>query len=111
MLARWRGNLGYPASILDDGGEGEDLPSGCPDVRLNPDAGNFLCGFMYYNSLAVYHESKGDERPVVFCHVPDLSHSLEKFTEGRGAIIALIQALVESRRIVGVRKVVRDGSG
>ncbi len=99
VLARWRENLGY--TPLDDAAR---MVSGYSDVRIHPDAGNFLCGFMYYNSLAVYHKAKGDERPVVFLHVPDLSTSKEKLEQGIQVTVALIKALVESRRKVGVVK-------
>lgn len=76
-------------------------------MRVNPDAGNFLCGFIYYNSLAWYHQrssstSSPDEKPVIFMHVPDLSGSEAKLLEGREVAVALIKALVESRRKAGV---------
>lgn len=73
-----------------------------PDVRLSPDAGNFLCGFTYFNSLAHYYTIKEDEMPVVFLHVPDLSSSEGKLREGWEVTVALIKALVESRRKLGV---------
>jgi pyroglutamyl-peptidase len=101
VLARWRKNLGY-SSVVDGGVEDKVLP----DVRLNPDAGNFLCGFIYYNSLAHYSATKEDERPVAFMHVPDLSYSKEKTVEGWEVAITLIKALVESR---GSQGVVLDG--
>lgn len=94
VLLRWRAHLGYSDPSQQD--------HRCPDVRLSPDAGNFMCGFIYWNSMAHYFSIKEDERPVVFLHVPDLSDSLEKMQKGREAAIALIKALVESRRKVGV---------
>jgi pyroglutamyl-peptidase len=96
VLSRWKENLGY--SFVDENAESEGLP----DVRLNPDAGNFLCGFIYYNSLAHYFSIKEDEQPVVFMHVPDLSSSGDKLEEGWKIAVALIKALVESRRLKGV---------
>lgn len=95
VVARWRSNLGYsaPDAVPAD----EELP----DVRPSPDAGNFLCGFIYYNSLAHYHAMDGEGMPVVFLHVPDLSGSEEKLAVGREVTIALIKALVESRRQLG----------
>ncbi|KAF1973517.1 pyroglutamyl peptidase-like protein type I [Bimuria novae-zelandiae CBS 107.79] len=95
-LARWRKYLKYSRPDADPAAEGR------PDVRISPDAGNFMCGFIYYNSLATYFEQKEDERPVAFMHVPDLSDREEKLEEGREVAIALIRALVESRRLVGV---------
>jgi pyrrolidone-carboxylate peptidase len=96
VLARWKANLGY--SSVEGRGSDEDAP----DVRLSPDAGNFLCGFIYYNSLAHYFSIKEDERPVAFLHVPDLTHSEDKLREGWEVAVALIKALVESKRKNGV---------
>lgn len=95
-LARWRTNLNYPRLDADPNVEG------VPDVRISPDAGNFMCGFIYFNSLAHYFEQKEDERPVAFLHVPDLSDSEAKLETGRAVTVALIKALVESRRQIGV---------
>ncbi|KAF2641613.1 pyroglutamyl peptidase-like protein type I [Massarina eburnea CBS 473.64] len=92
VLKRWRKGLGYedPNSVTTD--------AKVPDVRISSDAGNFMCGFIYYNSLAQYYSIKKDEKPVVFLHVPNLSTSEEKMNMGREVAIALIKALVESRR-------------
>ncbi|KAF1920622.1 hypothetical protein BDU57DRAFT_552970 [Ampelomyces quisqualis] len=97
VLARWKANLGY--SSVEGSADDEDAP----DVRLSSDAGNFLCGFIYYNSLAHYFSVSGEERPVAFMHVPDLSSSEDKMREGREVAIALIKALVESKRKMGAR--------
>lgn len=102
VLARWKANLGY--SSVEGSAEDEDMP----DVRLSPDAGNFLCGFIYYNSLAHYHSIRADERPVAFLHVPDLSNSQDNMREGWEIAVALIKALVESRRYNGI---VEAGNG
>lgn len=95
-LARWRENLEQSNQDADS------VVEGIPDVRISPDAGNFMCGFIYYNSLAHYFQKREDERPVAFLHVPDLSSSKAKLDTGREVTIALIKALVESRREVGV---------
>lgn len=94
VLARWKTNLNQPASSTTEGEKS--------DVRLSPDAGNFLCGFIYWNSLAHYFAMDENERPVAFMHVPDLSGSDNQLAVGREVAIALIKALVESRRKVGV---------
>ncbi|KAG9192265.1 pyroglutamyl-peptidase [Alternaria panax] len=95
VLAHWKANLGYTSV------DGIESDEGSTDVRISTDAGNFLCGFIYYNSLAHYFNIKADERPVIFLHVPDLSSSQEKSKEGLKATVALIKALVESRRKAG----------
>lgn len=105
VLARWKAYLGY--SSVD----GDAKVEGCPDVRLSPDAGNFMCGFIYYNSLAHYYSVSREERPVVFLHVPDLSSSEEKLHEGWEVAVALIKALVESLKKFGVKNGSADGTG
>lgn len=78
---RWRSNLLNP-----------DV-----DVRPSEDAGNFMCGFIYYTSMAQFYKEKDDERPVMFLHVPDLP-TKEDMEQGREVTCALIRALVDSRR-------------
>jgi pyroglutamyl-peptidase len=96
VLERWRAGLGYDASDSSSGAADH------PDVQISHDAGNFLCGFIYYSSLAHFHAINEKERPVAFMHVPDLSDSEEKMRGGRNVAIELIKALVESRRQCGV---------
>ncbi|KAF2747535.1 peptidase C15, pyroglutamyl peptidase I-like protein [Sporormia fimetaria CBS 119925] len=69
-----------------------------PDVRTSSDAGNFLCGFIYYNSLASMYRLGVDSAPVTFLHVPDARST----DEGREVAVALIEALVESLCTVGL---------
>lgn len=120
VLGRWKEELGYPSSSssvqasvngvrkANDGeqygvnGVQELRDQKRPDVRISPDAGNYMCGFIYYNSLAHYYSLDPSNRPVAFLHVPDLSASKEKLDTGREVAITLIKALVESRRKVGV---------
>ncbi|KAF2868864.1 pyroglutamyl peptidase-like protein type I [Massariosphaeria phaeospora] len=106
VLQRWKANL--RSSTAD----AEHEKNKTPDVRLSLDAGNFLCGFIYYNSLAHYFALEDNQRPVAFLHVPDLSNSQDLLDTGREVAIALIRSLVESRRQVGVTddasKVVMD---
>lgn len=96
VLKRWKAHLGCPAQDA-----AEQNPDESPDVRISHDPGNFLCGFIYYASLARYLSIKKDERPVAFLHVPDLSQSRDRLNEGWEVVIALIKALVESRKEVG----------
>ncbi|KAF2257721.1 pyroglutamyl peptidase-like protein type I [Lojkania enalia] len=105
-LKRWKDNLGYSAFSSRP-------EEGKPDVRLSPDAGNFLCGFIYYNSLAHYYTLNENERPVAFLHVPDLSDGKGKLDVGRRVAIGLIRALVVAKKERGignrVTKVARVG--
>ncbi|KAF3047687.1 hypothetical protein E8E12_011387 [Didymella heteroderae] len=122
VLSRWRTSLGYTTP------DGSAAIEQLPDVRINPNAGNFLCGFIYYNSLAYCHsktaksspsfsgpnghESNGSAKAdtsVIFMHVPDLSGSEAKLHEGWEVTVALIKALVESRRKVGVGRDEKEG--
>lgn len=105
VLARWKTSLGYTTP------DGDAAIEQLPDLRISPDAGNFMCGFIYYNSLSHYYAMTGadGERPVAFMHVPDLTGSEGKLREGWEVSVALIKALVESRRKVGVRCVSASG--
>ncbi|KAF2799525.1 pyroglutamyl peptidase-like protein type I, partial [Melanomma pulvis-pyrius CBS 109.77] len=96
VLGRWKEELGHCSSPSH-----VQASKKRPDVRISPDAGNYLCGFLYYNSLAHYYSLDPSNRPVAFLHVPDLSASKEKLDTGREVTITLIKALVESRRKVG----------
>lgn len=66
------------------------------DIRPSDDPGNYLCGFIYYYSMAWFWGRECKERPVIFLHVPDLP-SEEKIAGGREVAIGLIRAMVESR--------------
>jgi pyroglutamyl-peptidase len=71
------------------------------DVRPSDDPGNYLCGFIYYSSMAWYMSRGSEERPVMFLHVPDLP-SEELVAGGREVAIGLIRALVDSRERKGI---------
>ena len=96
VLERWKTNLGPGSSSVSGNHKA--------DVRISPDAGNFMCGFIYWNSLAHYFALNENGRPVAFLHVPDLSDSEEKLAEGKEVAVALIKALVESRKKLGVNE-------
>ena len=64
------------------------------DVRVSEDAGRYLCDFIYYSSLATL-ERKGEEKRVVFLHVPvDVEEAALK--TGVDVTIELIRAIVQS---------------
>jgi len=90
VLARWKANLKRQGS------------RSISDVRISKDPGNFLCGFIYYNSLAHYYSITRDQRPVIFLHVPNISRCEEDMKEGIDVTIALIKALVQSWQQVGI---------
>lgn len=75
----------------------EDLADPSADVRQSDDAGNFLCGFIYYTSLSYLYKKGWAKRPVVFLHVPDLPTE-EDVARGRAVTVALIRALVGSEK-------------
>jgi len=74
------------------------LPEGIT-VEASDDAGNFLCDFIYYSSLAHFWRNGGEggKRPVVFLHVPPESDE-ETLQRGREVTKALIGAIVASER-------------
>jgi pyrrolidone-carboxylate peptidase len=80
---RWRSNVNYKL-----------------DVRPSDDPGNYLCGFIYYSSMAWYWRKESKERPVMFLHVPDLP-TKEQVQGGREVAVGLIRAVVESRERKG----------
>ena len=73
------------------------------DIRPSDDPGNYLCGFIYYYSMAWYLQRPSKERPVMFLHVPDLPTE-EKVAGGVEVAIGLIRAMVESREKKGIHE-------
>lgn len=73
------------------------------DVRPSDDPGNYLCGFIYYSTMAWYwaQNGKGKERPVLFLHVPDLPTEAQ-VAGGREVAVGLIRAMAESREERGI---------
>lgn len=93
ILRKWRLNL--------TSGSGSSLASP-EDCILSEDAGNYLCDYIYFNSLAWCGRRSGrldggkaSDRPVLFLHVPAESDPamLEK---GQQVVMALIEAMVEN---------------
>jgi pyroglutamyl-peptidase len=74
------------------------------DLRPSDDPGRYLCGFIYYVSMAWFMKRKDEykgERPVVFLHVPDLP-SEAQVAQGREVAVGLIKGMVGSRLKLGV---------
>jgi pyroglutamyl-peptidase len=69
----------------------------CPaDVRLSPDPGNFLCGFIYYAGLVERWRHK-ESRNVIFVHVKPAIDE-DTLQEGREVAIAVIRSAVDMIR-------------
>lgn len=92
VLGRWQ------TAILD---LAEGTPGFGADCRPSKDAGNFLCDYIYFNSLAWYGrrsynvvDGMASDRPVLFLHVPAESDE-RSLAMGRAVTLALIQAMVE----------------
>ncbi|KAF1996951.1 peptidase C15, pyroglutamyl peptidase I-like protein, partial [Amniculicola lignicola CBS 123094] len=62
------------------------------DVRLTDDVGNYLCGFVYYDSMLEMQKKKRN-RDVLFLHVPMLERE-EEFGAGVTVTEELIKAVV-----------------
>jgi pyroglutamyl-peptidase len=89
---RWRDNVSDQAA----------------DLRCSDDPGMFLCGFIYYLSMAWYwNKGIDEERPVMFLHVPDLQ-SEKEVEQGRQVAIGMLRAMVASRMKLGKRDPLRN---
>ncbi|KAK0729103.1 hypothetical protein B0T21DRAFT_403055 [Apiosordaria backusii] len=73
------------------------------DLRISEDAGHYLCDFIYYSSLA-HLTCSGEERKVVFLHVPSEA-SAAWVKVGRELCLGLVRAMVESEVVRGRRGV------
>ena len=81
------------------------------DARKSRNPGDYLCGFIYYASMAWYSNEIDQDtqphRPVMFVHVPDLPKE-EDIAFGKKVVIAMIQALVESLNVHGAVDPLKD---
>ncbi|KAL9622880.1 MAG: hypothetical protein Q9160_002806 [Pyrenula sp. 1 TL-2023] len=68
------------------------------DIRISKDAGNFLCDFIFYTSLA-FRKNQQEPKKVLFLHVPG---GTDEPTIEKGAMIteALIRAMVGNQDYV-----------
>ena len=67
------------------------------DLRISEDAGRYLCDYIYFSSLA-HLEKAGEEKRVLFLHVP--SDSSERSIEiGRELVLQLVRSVVESEMV------------
>lgn len=71
------------------------MKKGQVDVRVSDDVGDFVCGFIYYESLELLERtSKGAKRDVVFLHVPPLKNKgdIERGVEVVGELVKALAA-------------------
>lgn len=66
-------------------------------MRISEDAGHYLCDYIYYESL-VHLEQAGEERKVLFLHVPS-DPSEHSVALGRELVLQLVRAMVESEMV------------
>lgn len=93
LLRRWHASLSTVPI---------NSPAFGADCQLSDDAGNYLCDYIYFNSLAWFGRRNGkfdggkaSDRPVMFLHVPAESDPL-LLERGRDVTIALIEAMAET---------------
>jgi len=64
------------------------------EVKASDGVGRYLCGFVYYTSLANYESmEKGGEKPVLFLHTP-FCPTQEDLDKGREAVIKVVESMV-----------------
>ncbi len=106
VLEMWRQRLGRNPAISGGGGGGggggakgpraKGKASAAVDVRHTDDVGNYVCGLIYYASLAeLAKRGDGGSRYAVFLHVP-LLLTEEVCKRGSLVLAALIESLVEA---------------
>ena len=90
VLERWRGQL---RSISTKSGKkkerGKDQEI---DVRLSDDVGNYVCGFVFYATLAEMAKRNDGKGTALFLHVPPLETDMD-LEKGKAVVIGLVQAL------------------
>jgi pyroglutamyl-peptidase len=64
------------------------------DLRVSDDVGNYVCGLLYYASMAKMRRDARDDARVVFLHLPPLS-TVAALEEGERVVMALVKALAE----------------
>ena len=115
VMERWRKGLGLSTTENSGGGEKEERGGegkkkkkkqkrGAADmavdvdVRLSDGVGNYVCGFIYYATLAGLARQRDDsQRRAVFLHVPPLETEVD-VEKGVKVVLALIEALVGTWR-------------
>ncbi|KAF2421486.1 peptidase C15, pyroglutamyl peptidase I-like protein [Tothia fuscella] len=67
-----------------------------PEVIITEDAGDFVCGFLYYQSLEYFNSLKRSgelARPVLFLHVPQFGDDEDELVKGDFILLRLIEAI------------------
>lgn len=65
------------------------------DVRLSDDVGDYVCGLVYYTSMAELAKRGDGAGNAVFLQVPPLNGD-EELAKGERVVLALIMALAQS---------------
>jgi pyroglutamyl-peptidase len=92
-VALWKQKLQQNSRSLQ-GGKGPKTKQLEADVRLSNDVGNYVCGLVYYTSLAELARRNGGKANAVFLHVPPLSTE-QDLERGCVVLVSLIEALAE----------------
>lgn len=71
-------------------------------MQLSDDAGNYLCDFIYYSSLAHLYKQQRP-RKVLFLHVP-ADPQPQLIEQGRDLAVNLIRSIVESEVAAALKK-------
>lgn len=97
VVQLWEQNLKAGSSGAGKGGKGQrGRPGkGSADVRLSDDVGDYVCGLVYYTSLAEMTKTGMGKGNAVFLHVPPLVGDTE-LEKGREVVLSLILAMVEA---------------
>ena len=110
VLERWRGNYDDAGNKKGHQGKGKVVSKAVvvPGMGISEDAGNFVCGLLYFTVLAELErgrKKRKDAQPThakvvqaVFLHVPPL-RTEEELDVGRRVVEALVKAIAEGVEI------------
>lgn len=98
-------SLDYESVLVDWKDNVDSIPKTEPganaEVQASTDAGQYLCEYIYFNSLAYFGRKSGvmeggkaSDRPVLFMHVPAESDG-DMIDGGRAVALSLIRAMAD----------------